>query len=212
MDGGRFCQRHPEVTLRTPAPLSFSRAIASDRESINSYFDLLEETLLENNILNKPSNIFNLDESGFPLNPRPLKVLCRKGSRNPVHLTGDCKAQVTVLACTSATGYALPPFVIYDRKTLNPEYTIGEVPGTIYGLSQNGWMDKELFSDWFFHHFLPYAPPSRPLLLLMDGIQLIIVQKLFGKLLHKRSSYLSYHQTLPTARSPWTKVLSLHSR
>ena len=165
----RFCQRHPEVTLRTPAPLSFSRAIASDRESINSYFDLLEETLLENNILNKPSNIFNLDESGFPLNPRPLKVLCRKGSRNPVHLTGDCKAQVTVLACTSAAGYALPPFVIYDRKTLNPEYTIGEVPGTIYGLSQNGWMDKELFSDWFFHHFLPYAPPSRPLLLLMDG-------------------------------------------
>ena len=105
----------------------------------------MEETLLENNILNKSSNIFNLDESGFPLNPRTLKVLCRKGSRNPVHLTGDCIAQVTVLACTSAAGYALHPFVIYDRKTLNPEYTIEEVPGTIYGLSQNGCMDKEFF-------------------------------------------------------------------
>ena len=74
-----------------------------------------------------------------------------------------------MLACTSAAGYALPPFVIYDRKTLNPEYTIDEVPGSIYGLSQNGWIDKELFNDWFFNHFLLYAPQVRPLLLLMDG-------------------------------------------
>ena len=68
----RFCQQHPEVTLRTPVPLS---AIASGCESVNNYFDLLEETLLENKNFNKPSNIFNLDESGFPLNPRQFKVL-----------------------------------------------------------------------------------------------------------------------------------------
>ena len=44
-------------------------------------------------------------------------------------------------------GYALPPFVIYNRTNLNPEYTIGAdraVPGTTYGLSQNGWMDTEI--------------------------------------------------------------------
>lgn len=61
------------------------------------------------------------------------------------------------------------PSVIFDRKTLNPEYTRGEVPGTLYGLSQSGWMDKTLFSEWFLHHFLHYAPPMRPLLLVMDG-------------------------------------------
>ena len=59
--------------------------------------------------------------------------------------------------------------VIFNRKTLKPEFTYGEVPGTIYGLSKNGWIDKELFELWFTQHFLPNAPPVRPLLLIMDG-------------------------------------------
>ena len=61
------------------------------------------------------------------------------------------------------------PLVIYDKKTLKPELTVGEVPGTMYGLSNKGWIDTELFESWFTNHFLAYAPPSRPLLLLMDG-------------------------------------------
>ena len=148
--------------------MSYSRAIASDREYINNYFDLLEETLRANNIYNKSTNIFNFDESGFPLSPKSLKVVSQKGTKHPIYLTSDCRSQVTVLACTSASGFCLQPFVIFDHKTLNPEFTVGEVPDTIYGLSSKGWIDKELFSNWFFHHFLLYTPPSRPLLLLMD--------------------------------------------
>ncbi len=45
---------------------------------------------------------------------------------------------------------------------------MGEVPGTIYGLSAKGWIDYELFDVWFNNHFLHYAPSARPLLLLMD--------------------------------------------
>ena len=59
--------------------------------------------------------------------------------------------------------------VIFDRKSLKPEMTIGEVPSTFYGLSQSGWMDSELFEEWLKNHFLLYAPPARPLLLLLDG-------------------------------------------
>ena len=62
------------------------------------------------------------------------------------------KAQVTVLACTSAAGYAIPPFVLYDRQTLNPQLTKGEISGTSYGLSPNGWIDRKLFCDWMFEH------------------------------------------------------------
>lgn len=39
----------------------------------------------------------------------------------------------------------------------------------MYGLSSNGWMDGELFHQWFTYQFLAHAPPSRPLLLLMNG-------------------------------------------
>ena len=45
----------------------------------------------------------------------------------------------------------------------------GEVPGTLNGMLLNGWMDQELFSDWFLQHFLTHAVTERPPLLLLDG-------------------------------------------
>ena len=61
--------------------------------------------------------------------------------------------------------------VVWGRKVLNYQLTIGpgEVSGTFYGLSDNGWTTAELFDQWFAHHFLLYAPSTRPLLLLLDG-------------------------------------------
>ena len=43
------------------------------------------------------------------------------------------------------------------------------MPGTTYGLSENGWIDMTLFKEWFFRHFLRHAGTARPLLLLLDG-------------------------------------------
>ena len=45
-----------------------------------------------------------------------------------------------------------------------PDLTKGEVPGTIYGLSQKVWVDGELFDLWFSRHFLLHTPPVYPLL------------------------------------------------
>ena len=42
------------------------------------------------------------------------------------------------------------------------------MPGTTYGLSSKGWIDTELFYEWF-KQFLNFAVPARPLLLLLDG-------------------------------------------
>ena len=103
------------------------------------------------------------------LSPHPLCVVAQRGTRHPVAVSSGDRSQITVLACCSAGGYVIPPFVIFDRKTLKPEMANGEVPDTMYGLSASGWMDAELFDQWFSHHFLAYAPPTRPLLLLLDG-------------------------------------------
>ena len=46
---------------------------------------------------------------------------------------------------------------------------VGEIPGTLYGSSPNGWIDRELFLYWFCKPFLMSVPRARPLLLLMDG-------------------------------------------
>ena len=165
----RFVNRHPQLSLRTGVPLSLARAMATDQGVLGKYFDILEDCLVQNGIFDKAAAIFNCDETGLPLNPACGKIISEKGSKNPSFVTGGDKSQVTVLACTSAAGYALPPFVIFDRQSLNQNMTKGEVPGTLYGLSSNGWMNSELFYHWFLNHFLQYAPQTRPLMLLLDG-------------------------------------------
>lgn len=165
----RFCQRHKEVSLRTAVPLAMVRAKATDIETFERYFDVLEDALKKNGMFNNPVRIYNCDETGVPLNPKGIKVIARRGAKGVSCVAGDTKSQITVLACTCASGVALPPMVIFDRKTLNPELTTGEVPGTIYGLSDKGWINRELFLNWFHRHFLALIPPTRPILLLMDG-------------------------------------------
>ena len=55
------------------------------------------------------------------------------------------KTNSTILECVLASGFAIPPMVIYNWKNLTPELTRGEIPGTMYGLSASGWIDSELF-------------------------------------------------------------------
>ena len=164
-----FRRRHPNLALRVPSTLSKARALASSRTVIDHYFDLLEETLVENGLKDCPCQIFNMDESGMPLNPKSFKTIHVRGDRNPLAASSGNKSQITVHACVSASGNYLPPMVIWGRKTLKWEWTIGEVPGTLNGLSPKGWMDMDLFEKWFNGHFLRYAPSVRPLLLLLDG-------------------------------------------
>ena len=149
--------------------MSYARLVASDPNIINNYYNLLELTHSENDLLDKPAQVFNIDETGMPLDPSPHSVIARRGQKHPSVVGFGDKTQITVLSCCSAAGYALPPFVIFDRKSSKPELTVGEVAGTVYGLPSKGWNDGELFELWFTHHFLAYAPPVRPLLFLMDG-------------------------------------------
>ena len=53
---------------------------------------------------------------------------------------------------------------------MSPDMAVGELPGTEYGLSEKGWMNGDLFRAWFRKIFLRYAPASRPILLLLDGL------------------------------------------
>ena len=119
--------------------------------------------------MDKPCQILNCDKTGIPLSPRPPKVVTVKEDKHPYSTNAGNKSQITVLMCCSAGGYPLPPYVIFDRKFIKLEMTEGEVDGTVYGTSTNGWIDSELLELWFRHHFLPYVPPIRLLLLLLDG-------------------------------------------
>ena len=86
----------------------------NNTEALHSYFTLLKKIMEENKLIDKPAQIYNVDESGMPLDHRPP----RKGQRKVRYRTSGNKSQITVVGCINATGTALPPFVIFVQKTL----------------------------------------------------------------------------------------------
>lgn len=165
----RFLQRHPNLSLRSGDSTGYVRMNAMNEENLKNYFDLLNDVLEENDLKAHPEQIYNMDETGLPLNPRPPKVIAVRGQKKVRYQCSGSKSQITVLGCCSGTGQVIPPFVIFDAKNLNALWTRGEVPGTRYGLSDSGWTDRGLFMGWLEEHFLAHAVPARPLLLLVDG-------------------------------------------
>ena len=102
-----FRRRHPNLTLRTASPLSHARVMGSDPAVIGKYFDLLERTLSDNHLLDKPSQIVNLDETGMPLNHSPPHLVATRDMKNPSAIGSGDKSQI--LLCCSASGYVPPP-------------------------------------------------------------------------------------------------------
>ena len=53
-----------------------------NKETIDHYYDLLKETMKDNNLLDAPHLIFNADETGMPLCSRPGQRVAVKGSKH----------------------------------------------------------------------------------------------------------------------------------
>ena len=90
-----------------------------------------------------PNRIYNMDESRMPLNEKPPKVVARKGARKVHCRTSGNKSQITVLVCANTVGSVIPPMIIFEGQRFNSEWSKGEVPGMLYGMS--GWTDQGLF-------------------------------------------------------------------
>ena len=164
-----FCQRWPKISLRKGDAFSQARAEMTTKEVFTSYFDLLKDTLTKYELMEKPAQIYNCDESGMPLQHKMPKTITQRGTKKVRQRSSGNKTQISILACGNAVGQAIPPVVIFAGKNFNYELSDGEVQGTFYGMSDSGWMDQDLFSKWFSSHFLKYAVSGRPLLLLLDS-------------------------------------------
>lgn len=60
-----FRCRHPRLTLRSTQSLSHSRAHSANVETITNYFAKLGALCAKLNIITKPMNIYNMDETGI---------------------------------------------------------------------------------------------------------------------------------------------------
>jgi len=145
---GWWIERQSQLSLRQTDD-------AISQESISWYFDLLESRLKEHQLEDCPGQIYNMDETGMPLNPRPLNIIAK--SEVNYRQSGK-KEQITVIGCGNAIGQSIPPMVIFEGKYLNYEWW------STWNYLWYEWagMDwPKAFSFWL-KHFLNYANPGRP--------------------------------------------------
>ena len=86
------------------------------------------------------------------------KQIAVKGSKKVHGQASGYKSQITIVACASVAGTVLLSMVIFKGERLNHEYTKGKVPGMLYGMCHNGWIDQELF----YHALADCVPETYP--------------------------------------------------
>ena len=103
----RFKQRNPSLRLRVADPLAMVRSVCTHKEVIDEYFKLLEQTLDTLGLKNIPPQIYNMDETGVPLDAKQLKRIAPKGMKKVHGRSSGNKTQITVFACGNAAGTLL---------------------------------------------------------------------------------------------------------
>ena len=164
-------KRHPKLAPRKPQQLQMVRAKATCPVVLNHWFNqCLEPILTKLKLKQHPQQIYNVDESGFPLSWTSSMVLTRRGDKSPqALLAGTGRENVTVQTCALAAGQFLPPYIVYSGGRVMSTNTVGGPLGARYSCTPNGWMQGETFLDWFQSTFIPALPDERPVLLILDG-------------------------------------------
>ncbi|CAF1290818.1 unnamed protein product, partial [Didymodactylos carnosus] len=161
-----------ELKQRSSALLEISRAVALTEDRVNVWFKNYGDVLEKLDIRDRPSQVFNMDETGFLDNRGKKRVIVRNSKRHPAYRIhgGTAKQNTTVLFCISAGGQVLPPLIIFKAKTLRSNWCTGSVKGTCYGANKSGWINEDTFIQWMKKCFIPNTSAlPRLLLLLLDG-------------------------------------------
>ena len=86
ISNGWWDKRNPALSLRSGDPTAAVQLDAMSASNIKSYFDLLRNVYIEFDFENHPEAIYNMDETGVPLEPRPPKVI--GASLSEPHING----------------------------------------------------------------------------------------------------------------------------
>ena len=168
-----FVRRRPELRTRFQRKYDYQRAKCEDPEIIRGWFELVRNTIVKYAIID--ADIYNFDETGFMMGQisTGMVVTSSDGRGQAKKTQPGNREWVTVVQAVSATGYAVPPFLIVAAKThLDSWYDEVEFPPRWRaGVSQNGWTTNKLAKDWV-RHFEEFTTPRKVgvyRLLVLDG-------------------------------------------
>ncbi|KAJ8932058.1 hypothetical protein NQ314_014981 [Rhamnusium bicolor] len=168
-----FLKRNPKISLRQPEGTSLNRIAAFNADETKRFYSNLKNVIEKFKF--QANRIFNMDETGLTTIqkkcPKVSKVYGPKGVKKVgAAISAERGRTITAVFCMSASGYYIPPMLIYPRKRMAPMLQNNGPIGASYMCSKNGWINSELFLDWL-HHFQKHAKPteSDPILLVLDN-------------------------------------------
>ena len=166
-----FIARNANIRLRNARPLDKKRAKISAAD-LDEWFAGYEKFIHDHGLVNRPSQIWNCDESGFDLQGRAGKILGPSSTKEqPYRVVTGTREHITVLPCFNACGQWMAPYILFAGKRIPVTYNPleGGVPGSVFSVTEKGYMDTPTFYMWFANHFIPQLPPPRPVVLLVDS-------------------------------------------
>lgn len=163
-------RRWPELKVTRPRSLEVQRAKCGTVDNVKKYFSSLEEVVDRYNLKDKPHLIFNVDEKGLTSDHKPPSVVAGIDCTTS-EVTSGRSSTTTVLGCGNASGFAIPPYFVFEGKRMIPELMNGATPGAAGTVSDSGWSNTKVFKKYLSEHFLNFIPGRKDeyVLLLLDG-------------------------------------------
>ena len=88
-----FRRRHPEISVRIPQALAYSRASAASKDVVDDFFAKLGALYGRLNLISKPMQVYNVEETGITVVHKPGKVFSAVGRRHVYSLTSGEKGK-----------------------------------------------------------------------------------------------------------------------
>ena len=86
--------------------------------------------------------------------------------------SAELRSLVTFVNCMSPTGHFIPPLPVFPRKYMKPELMNGTPPGSTHACHPSGWLQSEIFTQWFLHFIKNTKPPKKKSYYLGTGVAL----------------------------------------
>ena len=136
------------------------------------WFNCVQRAMLQYGI--DPDDIYNFDETGFAMGlTATAKVITRAEyyGRCSLLQPGNCE-WVTAIECINASGWALPPCVIFKGKSFIEAWFDNLPSDWCFEVSPNGWTSDEIGICWLEKLFIPLTTSctkGKYRLLILDG-------------------------------------------
>ncbi|XP_019636330.1 PREDICTED: tigger transposable element-derived protein 6-like [Branchiostoma belcheri] len=157
------------LTIRKPSPLDRGRKDAVDEKVVKEFFELYRTRISDNGLTGQAHRVYNVDETGFDLDPQKKNVVTFKKMGAPAaSVRKGTRDHISTMECVSADGGVIPPLIIFSKAYPSSAYRLEGPDNAVYATTSSGFIEGDIFVQWLERCFCRFSSQEKPVLLLMD--------------------------------------------